>query len=123
MSRLLHRLKYLAVTYPIIVAIAAFIVCFALIQIPPPALHLAIPISLLFGWGAYHLSKSWSRDLARAEKEERVIGEINHHVNNALTVIRNRKSLPESQSDEAVEKEIERIVWALREVLPTIREK
>jgi len=118
-----HLLKHLVVKHPIIIAAAAFVVSFGLIQIPPPALHLAIPLSLLFGWAAYHLCKSWSRDLVRAEKEERVIADINHHVNNALTVIRNRKSLPEPQSDQAVEKEIERIVWALKEVLPTIRQE
>ena len=118
-----HRLKRLVVIHPIIVAAAAFVLSFVLIQIPPPSIPETALVSLLFGWAAYHLCKSWSRDLVRAEKEERVIADINHHVNNALTVIRNRKSLPESQSDQVVEKEIERIVWALREILPTIREK
>jgi hypothetical protein len=76
---------------------------------------------LVFAWAAFALCNSWLRDRNRAENQERVIAEINHHVNNALTIIRGRKLLQDPGSDQIVEGEVERIRWAITEVLPTIR--
>ena len=72
---------------------------------------------------AYSLCTSWLRDRSRAKNQERIIGELNHHVNNALTIIRGRKLLPETESDRIIEAEIERISWAIKEILPRVREE
>jgi hypothetical protein len=83
-------------------------------------------ISLITGLMAalitYSLCNSWLRDRNRAKNQERIIAELNHHVNNALTVIRGRKLLPEKEIDRIVETEIKRISWALAEILPRVRE-
>jgi hypothetical protein len=70
----------------------------------------------------YSLCNSWLRERNRAKNQERIIAELNHHVNNALTVIRGRKLLPETEIDRIVEAEIKRISWALAEILPRVRE-
>jgi hypothetical protein len=70
----------------------------------------------------YSLCNSWLRDRNRAKNQEQIIAELNHHVNNALTVIRGRKLLPEKEIDRIVETEIKRISWALAEILPMVRE-
>jgi hypothetical protein len=70
----------------------------------------------------YFLCNSWLRDIERARNQERIIAELNHHVNNALTIIRARKSLPDMESDRIVETEIKRISWAIKEILPMVRE-
>ena len=83
-------------------------------------------IALLTGFMAalitYSLCNSWLRDRSRAKNQERVIAELNHHVNNALTIIRGRKLLPETERDRIIEVEIERISWAIKEILPRVRE-
>jgi len=83
-------------------------------------------ISLITGLMAalitYSLCNSWLRDRNRAKNQERIIAELNHHVNNALTVIRGRNLLPETEIDRIVEAEIQRISWALSEILPRVRE-
>jgi hypothetical protein len=71
---------------------------------------------------AYSLCNSWLRDRSRAKNQERIIAELNHHVNNALTIIRGRKLLPDAESDRIIEAEIERISWAIKEILPRVRE-
>lgn len=65
---------------------------------------------------------SWSKDRGRAENQERIIAEVNHHINNALTIIRGRKLLAETERDRLVEAEIERIIWAMQEILPRVRQ-
>jgi hypothetical protein len=70
----------------------------------------------------YSVCNSGLRDRNRAKNQERIIAELNHHVNNALTIIRGRKLLPETESDRLVEAEIERISWTIREILPRVRE-
>lgn len=71
----------------------------------------------------YSVCSSWSRERNRAKNQERIIGEVNHHINNALTIIRGRKLLAETERDRLVEVEIERIIWAMKEILPRVREK
>jgi DNA-binding response OmpR family regulator len=70
----------------------------------------------------YSVCNSWLRDRNRAKNQERIIGEVNHHINNALTIIRGRKLLAEAERDRLVEAEIERISWTIREILPRVRE-
>ena len=70
----------------------------------------------------YFVCNSWLRDRNRAMNHERIIAEVNHHVNNALTIIRGRKLLAETERDRLVEAEIERIIWAMKEILPRVRE-
>lgn len=70
----------------------------------------------------YSFCNSWLRDINRAKNQERIIAELNHHVNNALTIIRGRKLLPEAEIDLIIEAEIKRISWALAEILPRVRE-
>jgi signal transduction histidine kinase len=70
----------------------------------------------------YFVCISWLRDRNRAKNQEQIIAEVNHHINNALTVIRGRKLLPETESDRIIETEIERISWAIKEILPNVRE-
>ena len=70
----------------------------------------------------YSLCNSWSRDRERAKNQERIIAELNHHVNNALTIIGARKSLPDIERERIVETEIKRISWAIKEILPMVRE-
>ena len=70
----------------------------------------------------YSVCNSWLRDRNRAKNQERIIGEVNHHINNALTIIRGRKLLAETERDRLVEAEIERISWTIREILPRVRE-
>ena len=70
----------------------------------------------------YFVCNSWIRDRDRAKNQERIIAEINHHVNNALTIIRGRKVFAETERDRLVEAEIERIIWAMTEILPRVRE-
>lgn len=70
----------------------------------------------------YSVCKSWLRDRNRAKNQERIIAEVNHHINNALTIIRGRKLLAETERDRLVEAEIERIIWAMKEILPMVRE-
>ena len=71
---------------------------------------------------AYSVCNSWLRDRNRAKNQERIIAEVNHHINNALTIIRGRKLLAETERDRLVEAEIERISWTIREILPMVRE-
>jgi signal transduction histidine kinase len=70
----------------------------------------------------YSVCNSWLRDRNRAKNQERIIAEVNHHINNALTIIRGRKLLAETECDRLIEAEIERIVWAMKEILPRVRE-
>ncbi len=70
----------------------------------------------------YSVCKSWLRDRNRAKNQERIIAEVNHHINNALTIIRGHKLLAETERDRLIEAEIERIVWAMKEILPRVRE-
>ena len=70
----------------------------------------------------YSLCNSWSKDINRARHQERIIAEVNHHINNALSIIRGRKLLAETERDSLIEAEIERIIWAMREILPRVRE-
>jgi hypothetical protein len=70
----------------------------------------------------YSICNSWLRDRNRAKNQDRIIGEVNHHINNALTIIRGRKLLAETERDFLVEAEIERIIWAMKEILPRVRE-
>jgi signal transduction histidine kinase len=70
----------------------------------------------------YSVCNSWLRDRNRAKNQEQIIAEVNHHINNALTVIRGRKLLPETESDRIIEAEIKRISWAIKEILPNVRE-
>ena len=70
----------------------------------------------------YFVCNSWLRDRNRAKNQERIIAEVNHHINNALTIIRGRKLLAETERDRLIEAEIERIVWAMKEILPRVRE-
>ena len=71
----------------------------------------------------YSVCNSWLKERERAENQERIIADVNHHVNNALTIIRGRDLLAEAERDRVVEAEIERIIWAVREILPRVRER
>ena len=71
----------------------------------------------------YSVCNSWLRDRNRAKNHERIIAELNHHINNALLIIRGRKLLTETERDRLVEAEIERIIWAMKEILPRVTEK
>ena len=70
----------------------------------------------------YSVCNSWLKDRNRAKNQERIIAEVNHHINNALTIIRGRKLLAETERDRLIEAEIERIIWAMKEILPRVRE-
>ena len=70
----------------------------------------------------YSICDSWLKDRDRVEKQERIIAEVNHHINNALTIIRGRKLLAETERDRLIEAEIERIIWVTKEILPMVRE-
>jgi len=70
----------------------------------------------------YSVCNSWLKDKNRAMNQERIIAEVNHHINNALTIIRGRKLLADTERDRLVETEIERIIWAMQEILPRVRE-
>ncbi len=83
---------------------------------------IALITGLMAALITYFLCHSWLRDRNRAKNQERIIAELNHHVNNALTVIKGRKLLPETEIDRIVEAEIKRISWALAEILPRVRE-
>lgn len=83
---------------------------------------IALITGLMAALITYSLCNSWLRERNRAKNQERIIAELNHHVNNALTVIRGRKLLPETEIDRIVETEIKRISWALTEILPRVRE-
>ncbi len=71
----------------------------------------------------YSICNSWLRESNRAKNQERIIAEVNHHINNALTIIRGRQLLAETERDRLVEAEIERIIWAVREILPMVKER
>ncbi len=70
----------------------------------------------------YSVCNSWLRERNRAKNQEQIIAEVNHHINNALTIIRGRELLAETERDRLVEAEIERIIWAMREILPMVKE-
>ena len=52
------------------------------------------------------------------EERLRTIAEMNHHIRNALQVITYANASGAEQSVELIESSVERIEWALREVLP-----
>lgn len=77
---------------------------------------------LFAGWLFYHVAKEAkaSRELVRARMN--TIAELNHHIRNALQVIKflggQQRSGLDAMQLQLINDSVDRIEWALREVLP-----
>jgi hypothetical protein len=77
---------------------------------------------LFAGWLFYHVAKEAkaSRELVRARMH--TIAELNHHIRNALQVIKflggQQRSGLDAMQLQLINDSVDRIEWALREVLP-----
>jgi hypothetical protein len=72
-----------------------------------------------FGCGGAFAAYQWGKRRHEAERKLRLVGEMNHHVRNALQVITYANSLrvPKDQYDPMVRDAVQRIERALDEVL------
>lgn len=63
------------------------------------------------------------RELARQRQSALIIEQMNHHIRNALQVIvyRMDPKTRDSQELREIRDSVDRIDWALREILPTVR--
>jgi hypothetical protein len=63
------------------------------------------------------------RELARQRQSAVIIEQMNHHIRNALQVIvyRMDPKIRDSQELRDIRDSVDRIDWALREILPTVR--
>jgi hypothetical protein len=71
------------------------------------------------GVGLLYFSRIERERRARVQKQLRTIAEMNHHIRNALQVIAYASAASDkTQSVELISQSVERIEWALREILP-----
>lgn len=78
----------------------------------------AITASLVF-----FLQQQHERELSRQRQCAKAIEQMNHHIRNALQVIvySTNVDLRDQQELEHIRDAVDRIDWALREILPTVR--
>ena len=83
-----------------------------------------IALGLIIGAVFYKFAKTEERRRIFAENRLKAIGEMNHHIRNALQVISCHQFLPTPQNQIAIMNQaVKRIEWALQEVLPKFPEK
>lgn len=80
-------------------------------------------LSILAGALVFILQLQHERERARQQHSAVIIEEMNHHIRNALQVIVYRMGPKTRESDELrdIRESVDRIAWALREILPTVR--
>ncbi|MDT8070784.1 MAG: hypothetical protein ROO76_21700 [Terriglobia bacterium] len=80
-------------------------------------------LAILTGVLVFILQLQHERELARQQHSAVIIEEMNHHIRNALQVIVYRMDPKARESDELrdIRASVDRIDWALREILPTVR--
>jgi uncharacterized membrane protein YbhN (UPF0104 family) len=76
--------------------------------------------SLVIGLLSYKLIRSYQDRRVRLRKRLEVISDMNHHVRNALQVIALTAHGKDKQEISAIQESVNRIQWALRELLPKI---
>jgi uncharacterized membrane protein YbhN (UPF0104 family) len=76
--------------------------------------------SLVIGLLSYKLIRSYQERRVRLRKRLEVISDMNHHVRNALQIIALTAHGKDKQEIAAIQESVNRIQWALRELLPKI---
>lgn len=91
-----------------------------LLSIPRLPLYLNIVIILPIGFSGYFVSRSFWQQRIREDNRRKIIGALNHHLNNALSVIMHRHLLAVEDRDEAVREACLRMEWVVRQMLPAL---
>jgi len=79
-------------------------------------------LALLAGVVAFLLEQRREHALARQRRRAETIDQMNHHIRNALQIIICQTNLDVSRPQElrAIASAVDRIDWALREILPSV---
>jgi len=79
-------------------------------------------LALLAGVVAFLLEQRREHALARQRRRAEIIDQMNHHIRNALQIIVCQTNLEVSRPQElrAIASAVDRIDWALREILPSV---
>jgi hypothetical protein len=80
-------------------------------------------LAIVTGLLVYVIQLEHERELARQRQSAVIIEEMNHHIRNALQVIVYTLDPRARESNELrdIRESVDRIDWALREILPTVR--
>jgi len=80
-------------------------------------------LAILAAFLAFILQLQHERELARQRQSAVIIEQMNHHIRNALQVIvyRMDPQTRDSQELRDIRDSVDRIDWALREILPAVR--
>jgi hypothetical protein len=62
----------------------------------------------------------WQVNEIREESERRVVRAMSHHLNNSLSVVMNRRHLPQDARERIVDEQVLRCVWAIQTFLPSL---
>lgn len=74
---------------------------------------------VLAAWFLWYWQQQHRREMELMQQRVEIVSEMNHHVRNALQVISFfARDAKDSESAERLRESIDRIQWALREVLP-----
>lgn len=78
-------------------------------------------IGIIAGWLFYQFAKNEKSKRALMQERMRTIADLNHHIRNALQVIRyagGSKTIQDANQLQLINEAVARIEWALRQVLP-----
>jgi hypothetical protein len=62
----------------------------------------------------------WQVNEVREEAERRVVRAMSHHLNNSLSIVLNRQYLDPNAREQIVDEQVERCVWAIQTILPSL---
>ena len=116
---------FFALLVAIIVAALGFILDFTLLTEGFPRRDLMfisnLIIGIIAGWLSYEFARNEKSKREIMRERMRTIADLNHHIRNALQVIRyagGSKTTQDATQLQLINEAVARIEWALREVLP-----